>query len=113
MYRYYCHVEPMADHINRGLYGMMIIDPKEPRPQMTEMAMLLNGYDLDLDLEGPITLPPVSPIKGVETNLPTNSNSNNNTNTETNTSNMTHGSVPSNEEESANVESTVREERVN
>ena len=113
VYPYYCHVEPMADHINRGLYGMMIIDPKEPRPQMTEMAMLLNGYDLDLDLEGPITLPPVAPIEGGETNLPTNSSSDNNTNTETNTSNMTHGSVPSNEEESANDQSTVREERVN
>ncbi len=73
VYPYYCHVEPMADHINRGLYGMMIIDPKESRPQMTEMAMLLNGYDLDLDLEGPITLPPVDSIDGVETNLPLNS----------------------------------------
>ena len=113
VYPYYCHVEPMADHINRGLYGMMIIDPKEPRPHMTEMAMLLNGYDLDLDLEGPITLPPVAPIEEGETNLPTNSSSDNNTNTETNTSNMTHGSVPSNEEESANDQSTVREERVN
>lgn len=113
VYPYYCHVEPMADHINRGLYGMMIIDPKEPRPHMTEMAMLLNGYDLDLDLEGPITLPPVAPIEGGETDLPTNSSSDNNTNTETNTSNMTHGSVPSNEEESANDQSTVREERVN
>jgi manganese oxidase len=113
VYPYYCHVEPMADHINRGLYGMMIIDPKDPRPQMTEMAMLLNGYDLDLDLEGPTTFPLVDPIEGIETNLPTNSSSNNNTNTETNMSNMTHVSVPSNEEESANDESTVREERVN
>jgi len=113
VYPYYCHVEPMADHINRGLYGMMIIDPKDPRPQMTEMAMLLNGYDLDLDLEGPITLPLVDPIEGVESNLPTNSSSNNNTNTETNMSNMTHVSIPSNEEESANNERTVREERVN
>jgi FtsP/CotA-like multicopper oxidase with cupredoxin domain len=113
VYPYYCHVEPMADHINRGLYGMMIIDPKDPRPQMTEMAMLLNGYDLDLDLEGPITLSLVDPIEGVESNLPTNSSSNNNTNTETNMSNMTHVSIPSNEEESANDERTVREERVN
>lgn len=113
VYPYYCHVEPMADHINRGLYGMMIIDPKDPRPQMTEMAMLLNGYDLDLDLEGPITLPLVDPIEGVESNLPMNSSSNNNTNTETNMSNMTHVSIPSNEEESANDERTVREERVN
>ena len=31
VYPYHCHVEPVADHLNRGLYGMMIIDPKEPR----------------------------------------------------------------------------------
>src|SRR5918993_4932178 len=34
VYPYHCHVNPVADHINRGLYGMMIIDPKEPREQM-------------------------------------------------------------------------------
>jgi manganese oxidase len=113
VYPYYCHVEPMADHINRGLYGMMIIDSKDPRPRMTEMAMLLNGYDLDLDLEGPTALPPVAPIEGVETNLPLNSTSNNNTNIETNMSNVTHVSLPSNEEESGNDKSTVKEERVN
>jgi hypothetical protein len=60
VYPYHCHVDPIADHINRGLYGMMIIDPKEPRPQMTEMAMLLNGYDMDYDQEGPVHLPPVT-----------------------------------------------------
>ena len=32
---------------------MMIIDPKEPRPQMTEFAMMMNAYDLDYDQEGP------------------------------------------------------------
>jgi FtsP/CotA-like multicopper oxidase with cupredoxin domain len=112
VYPYYCHVEPMADHINRGLYGMMIIDPKEPRPRMTEMAMLLNGYDLDLDLEGPITLPPVDSIDGVETNMPLNSSSNNNTNAGTNMSNMNDGSVPS-IPESGNSKSASREKRVN
>ncbi|TLX86965.1 MAG: copper oxidase [Thaumarchaeota archaeon] len=60
VYPYHCHVDPIADHINRGLYGMMIIDPREPRPQMTEMAMLLNGYDMDYDQEGPTHLPPAS-----------------------------------------------------
>ena len=60
VYPYHCHVDPIADHINRGLYGMMIIDPREPRPQMTEMAMLLNGYDMDYDQEGPIHLPPAA-----------------------------------------------------
>jgi manganese oxidase len=112
VYPYYCHVEPMADHINRGLYGMMIIDPKEPRPRMTEMAMLLNGYDLDLDLEGPITLPPVDSIDGVETNMPLNSSSNNNTDAGTNMSNMNDASVPS-ISESGNSKSASREKRVN
>jgi FtsP/CotA-like multicopper oxidase with cupredoxin domain len=66
VYPYHCHVDPIADHINRGLYGMMIIDPKEPRPQMTEMAMLLNGYDLDLDEEGPVKLPPAALFQTTE-----------------------------------------------
>ncbi|HVE37115.1 MAG TPA: multicopper oxidase domain-containing protein [Nitrososphaeraceae archaeon] len=112
VYPYYCHVEPMADHINRGLYGMMIIDPKEPRPRMTEMAMLLNGYDLDLDLEGPITLPPVDSIDGVETNMPLNSSNNNNTSAGTNMSNMNDVSVPS-IPESGNSKSASTEKRVN
>ena len=111
VYPYYCHVEPMADHINRGLYGMMIIDPKEPRPQMEEMVMLLNGYDLDLDLEGPTKLPPIVPIEGVETNLPINSSGNNTT--ETNMSKMTGVHIPSHDEEDGNDDSTGREQRVN
>ncbi len=66
VYPYHCHVDPIADHINRGLYGMMIIDPLEPRPQMTEMVMLLNGYDLDLDLEGPTKIPPAALFQTIE-----------------------------------------------
>jgi manganese oxidase len=60
VYPYHCHVNPIADHINRGLYGMMIIDPKEPRPQMTEFAMMMNAYDLDYDQEGPMRIRPVN-----------------------------------------------------
>ena len=60
VYPYHCHVNPIADHINRGLYGMMIIDPKEPRPRMTEFAMMMNAYDLDYDQEGPTTIRPVN-----------------------------------------------------
>lgn len=57
LFPYHCHVNPVADHINRGLYGMMIIDPKVPRTQMTEFAMLMNGYDLNFDQEGPVSIP--------------------------------------------------------
>lgn len=60
VYPYHCHVNPIADHINRGLYGMMIIDPKEARPQMTEFAMMMNAYDLDYDQEGPTMIRPVN-----------------------------------------------------
>jgi manganese oxidase len=66
VYPYHCHVNPIADHINRGLYGMMIIDPKEPREQMVEMVMTMNGYDMDYDLEGNIAPPSMAEIRGEE-----------------------------------------------
>ncbi|MGN6624126.1 MAG: multicopper oxidase domain-containing protein [Candidatus Nitrosocosmicus sp.] len=60
LYPYHCHVEPVDDHINRGLYGVMIIDPKIPRIPMHEMVMLMNGYDMNYTHEGgSFSLPPV------------------------------------------------------
>ena len=44
VYPYHCHMFPVEEHISRGLYGMMIIDPPTPRPQATEMVMMLNSY---------------------------------------------------------------------
>jgi FtsP/CotA-like multicopper oxidase with cupredoxin domain len=84
VYPYHCHVDPIADHINRGLYGMMIIDPLEPRPQMNEMAMLLNGYDLDLDLEGPTKIPPAALFQTLEDSNMTEDMTENETSTEAN-----------------------------
>ena len=52
VYPYHCHVDPIADHINRGLYGMLIIDPPTPRSAANEMIMLMNGYDFNYDQEG-------------------------------------------------------------
>ncbi|HEY7109012.1 MAG TPA: multicopper oxidase domain-containing protein [Nitrososphaeraceae archaeon] len=52
IYPYHCHVMPIDQHINNGLYGAIIIDPKTPRPAMKEMVMLMNGYDLDYEKEG-------------------------------------------------------------
>ena len=75
--------------------------------------MLLNGYDLDLDLEGPTKLPLVVPIEGAQANVTINSSSNNNTITETNMSDMTDVPLPSNDEENDDDESTGREQRVN
>lgn len=51
LHLYHCHVSPIEEHMNKGLYGAFIIDPKEPRPEAKEMVMLLNGYDTDFDTE--------------------------------------------------------------
>jgi FtsP/CotA-like multicopper oxidase with cupredoxin domain len=66
VYPYHCHVSPVADHINRGLYGMMIIDPKDPREQRTEMVMTMNGYDMDYEMEGPVMPPSMAAMRGEE-----------------------------------------------
>lgn len=48
---YHCHVPPLREHIQRGLYGTLIIDPKKPRPPAKELVMVMNGYDTDKDGE--------------------------------------------------------------
>jgi FtsP/CotA-like multicopper oxidase with cupredoxin domain len=48
---YHCHVMPLEEHIVHGLYGVFIVDPKEPRPPADEMVMVLNGFDTDFDTE--------------------------------------------------------------
>lgn len=48
---YHCHVMPLEEHISHGLYGVYIVDPKEPRPKADEMVMVLNGFDTDFDTE--------------------------------------------------------------
>ncbi len=51
LFLYHCHVSPIAEHLNRGLYGAYIVDPKTPRPPANEMVMIMNGYDTDFDEE--------------------------------------------------------------
>jgi FtsP/CotA-like multicopper oxidase with cupredoxin domain len=46
---YHCHATPLKKHIHKGLYGAMIIDPKEPRRPAQELVMVMNGYDTDGD----------------------------------------------------------------
>lgn len=50
IFPYHCHMNPVAEHINRGLYGGMIIDPlfNQERPKAHEIVMFLNGYDLNI-----------------------------------------------------------------
>ncbi len=47
LHPYHCHTSPLAEHIARGLYGMMIVDPPEGRPEATEVALLLSGFSND------------------------------------------------------------------
>ena len=119
VYPYHCHVDPIADHINRGLYGMMIVDPLEPRPQMTEMAMLLNGYDLNLDLEGPTKIPPAALFQTIEDSNMTEDMTENETSTEANmtedmteneTSTEANTTLVSSDMESADTEDSGEDE---
>lgn len=50
IYVYHCHMSPIQEHINRGLYGGLIIDPplEKQRSKALEIVMYLNGYDLAL-----------------------------------------------------------------
>lgn len=50
IFPYHCHMTPIQEHINRGLYGALIIDPPfdHQRPKAQEIVMYLNGYDLDI-----------------------------------------------------------------
>jgi FtsP/CotA-like multicopper oxidase with cupredoxin domain len=45
VFPYHCHIAPFDQHVARGLYGTLIIDPPTPRPPANEMVMLLNGFD--------------------------------------------------------------------
>jgi FtsP/CotA-like multicopper oxidase with cupredoxin domain len=55
IFPYHCHAQPLQEHINRGLYGGLIIDPpvNQARPPAQEIVMYLNGYDLNLKSEFP------------------------------------------------------------
>lgn len=55
IFPYHCHMPPLQEHINRGLYGGLIIDPvfNNARPAAHEIVMFLNGYDLNLKAEFP------------------------------------------------------------
>ncbi|MBW4564226.1 MAG: multicopper oxidase domain-containing protein [Mojavia pulchra JT2-VF2] len=46
---YHCHIEPVTRHIAKGLYGMFIIDPPNPRPPADEIVLVMAGYDVNDD----------------------------------------------------------------
>lgn len=46
---YHCHVAPLKRHIHKGLYGMLVVDPKVGRPPAREFAMVMNAFDTNFD----------------------------------------------------------------
>jgi len=44
---YHCHTRPLAEHVSRGLYGMMIVDPSDGRSPAQEVSLLLSGFSND------------------------------------------------------------------
>jgi manganese oxidase len=49
LHLYHCHSTPLADHIAKGLYGAVVIDPKQGRPEADELVMVMNGFDTNFD----------------------------------------------------------------
>jgi FtsP/CotA-like multicopper oxidase with cupredoxin domain len=43
---YHCHIPPIAKHITKGLYGVMIVDPIVPRKPAHEYVLIFSGWDL-------------------------------------------------------------------
>ena len=38
LHPYHCHSTPLKKHIHKGLYGVLIVDPTEPRPPAQELV---------------------------------------------------------------------------
>lgn len=54
LHLYHCHTMPLKKHIEKGLYGAFVIDPKEGREDADELVMVLNGFDTNFDTENEI-----------------------------------------------------------
>ena len=48
-HHYHCHTSLLRKHIEKGLYGAFIIDPREGRTEADEMVMVMNGFDTNFD----------------------------------------------------------------
>jgi len=44
LHPYHCHTAPLSEHIARGLYGMLIVDPPGGRPPAHEVSLILSGF---------------------------------------------------------------------
>jgi hypothetical protein len=53
---FHCHSNPIKQHIQKGLYGAYIVDPKDDtRPKADrELVMVMNAFDTDVDGENEV-----------------------------------------------------------
>lgn len=49
VYPYHCDLVPGAQHLGRGLHGLMLVDPPGGRAPAAERVLVLGGYDVDGD----------------------------------------------------------------
>ena len=49
LHLYHCHTSPLRKHIEKGLYGAFVIDPREGREEADELVMVMNGFDTNFD----------------------------------------------------------------
>ncbi len=49
LHPYHCDMTPAPEHISRGLYGLLVVDPPGGRPPAKELALVLGGFDTDGD----------------------------------------------------------------
>jgi len=49
LFPYHCHVAPISRHIGKGLFGLLVVDPPQPRASADELVLVMGGYDLDND----------------------------------------------------------------
>lgn len=52
LHLFHCHANPLAEHIARGMFGTLIIDPPEGRADADEMVMVQAGWNTTLDGQG-------------------------------------------------------------
>lgn len=54
LHLYHCHTVPLKRHLHKGLYGVFIIDPREPRAPAHEMVMMMNAFDTNFDADNEV-----------------------------------------------------------
>lgn len=49
LFLYHCHVAPVSRHVGKGLFGLLVVDPRTDLPPADELVLVMGGYDLNND----------------------------------------------------------------